>query len=390
MIRLEILNDDLDELDEKLIRYANDNLKEIIRVLIDFLEDDNEVMIWDVIPKNTNSISGQEWIEMVYDLYNMVSSSVLRDYIKPKYQYLLYQILGWWQECFEDDMNLLMVDLDEELAQKISLKYPSENINDENYILKALTNYDEYFYIFFQDHDFLPDMLEKMVIIYLRVKSEMFAKLFPDVELDEFRDLMPRDLKELYDECKTMSNNDNIQDIENVLCEDIMFCCEKVQSDFTLKDAGENSINDRIRDLLEAMGYDIKDQTRHGLSARGKDAGNIDILIKMGKFPIAILEALKVTCFREKYILEHINRIYKYDTLGLKHNFLIIYVKDMSINEFFERYVKCLQKWEYPYKVININEDNQKQYPEIRTIKMILDREGIQTKLYHFIIRLVK
>ena len=310
LIRLEILNDDLDELDEKLIRYANDNLKEIIRVLIDFLEDDNEVMIWDVIPKNTNSISGQEWIEMVYDLYNMVSSSVLRDYIKPKYQYLLYQILGWWQECFEDDMNLLMVDLDEELAQKISLKYPSENINDENYILKALTNYDEYFYIFFQDHDFLPDMLEKMVIIYLRVKSEMFAKLFPDVELDEFRDLMPRDLKELYDECKTMSNNDKIQDIENVLCEDIMFCCEKVQSDFTLKDAGENSINDRIRDLLEAMGYDIKDQTRHGLSARGKDAGNIDILIKMGKFPIAILEALKVTCFRETYILEHINMIH--------------------------------------------------------------------------------
>lgn len=69
---------------------------------------------------------------------------------------------------------------------------------------------------------------------------------------------------------------------------------------------------------------------------------------------------------------------------------MIIYVKDMSINEFFERYVKCLQKWEYPYKVINIYEDNQKQYPEIRTIKMILDREGIQTKLYHFIIRLVK
>lgn len=383
LIRLDILGEKLDKLDLEITQYVNDNVKEIIRVVIDYLEDNNDFTIWDVIPKNTNSISGEDWLRMIYELYNIVSSLVLRDYIKPKYQYLLYLILSWWQDCFEDDMELLPVNLEEEFVQKIRVKYSSE----ESYVLKAISTFEEYYYILFADHDFLPSALGKMVIIYLRSK-QMFHEFFPDVELDEYRDLMPMDLKEQYDESKKVLFDDNVLDTEKTLYEDIIFCCEKIQADFTLKKALENTINDKVRDLLEAQGYDVKDQTRHGSSPTGKDAGNLDILIKIGKRSISLVEALRLDSVKEEYISDHINKIYKYDTLGLRFNFLISYVKTKDFKGFCNRYIKLIQEQEYPYNLIQCLICDSKQHPEIRTIETVLDREGIATKLYHVVVHM--
>lgn len=385
MIRLDILGEKLDELDLEITKYVNDNVKEIICVLIDYLEDNNDFTVWDIIPKNTFRISGEEWFRMIYELNIIVSSPELRDYIKPKYQYLLYLILSWWQDCFEDDMELLSVKLEENFAQKIREKYSSEE--GESYVVKAISTYEEYYYILFADHDFLPSSLEKMVIIYLR-SNQMFHEFFPDVELDEYRDLMPMDLKEQYDESKKILFDYNVLDIEKILYEDIIFCCEKIQADFTLKKALENTINDKIRDLLEAKGYDVKDQTRHGSSSTGKDAGNLDILIKIGKKSISLVEALRLDSVKEEYLSEHIKKIYKYDTLGLRFNFLISYVKTKNFKGFCDRYIKLIQGTEYPYNLIQCLICNSKQHPEIRTIETVLDREGMATKLYHVVVHM--
>lgn len=385
MIKLDILGDNLDEVDLKITKYVNDNVKEIIRVLIDYLEDNNGFTVWDIIPRNRYSISGEGWLKLIYDLYNMVSSSVPRDYVKPKYQYLLYVILSWWQDCFEEDMELLPVNLESELEHEIFVKYPSEE--GDSYVLRAITTYEEYYYILFDDYDFLPASLEKMVTVYLRSR-QMFNAFFPEIELAEYRDLMPEDLKEQYDESKNIICDDKIADIEKTLYEDIIYCCEKIQADFTLKTALENTINDRIRNLLDAKGYDVKDQTRHGSSATGKDAGNLDILIKMGNFPIALVEALRLDSVKKEYISEHIDKIYKYDTLGFKFNFLISYVKTKNFKDFCNRYIKLIQGLEYPYVLIQCMVCDSKQHPEIRTIEMVLDREGIETKLYHVVIHM--
>ena len=385
MIRLDILGEKLDELDLEITRYVNDNIKEIIQVVIDYLEDNNDFTIWDIVPKNNNSVSGEDWHGMVYDLHNIVSSSVLRDYLKPKYQYLLYLILSWWQECFENDIDLLPINMEEGFAQKVRTKYSSEE-NDECYVLKAISTYDEYYNILFPDLDFLPNSLGNMIIIYLRSK-QMFHELFPDVELDEYRDLMPIDLKEQYDESKR-SFDDKVVNIASTLYEDIIFCCEKIQADFTLKNALENTINDKMRDLLDARGYDVKDQTRHGSSSTGKDAGNLDILIKLGKKSISLVEALRLDSVREGYISAHIGKIYKYDTLGMKFNFLVLYVKTKDFRTFCKRYIKWLQGLDFPYNLIQFLLCDSKQHSEIRTIETVLDREGITTKLYHVIVHM--
>lgn len=385
LLRLDILGNNLDSLDLKITQYANNNLKEIIRMLIDYLEDDNGSDMSDIMPTNTNCISIADWTKMVYELYNMVCSRVLRDYIKPKYQYLLFEILHWWQECFEEDFELLPVELEDNLSDEIREKYSSEN--GESYVLKAITSFDEYYYIFFPDHDFLQDELSKMVIIYLRSK-EVFSTFFPDVDLEEYHDLMPADLMELYDEEKEIPDCDKAENIEEKLYKDIIFCCEKVQADYTLRNALENTINDKIRDLLEGRGYDTKDQTRRGTSAEGKDAGAIDILIKQKRFPITLIEALRLKSVDKSYIQDHIDKIYKYDTLGMKFNFLISYVKTKDFNGFYKRYNIFVSNTKYPYKLDKILERPECQYSEIRTIEMLLDREGIETKLYHILIHL--
>lgn len=226
-----------------------------------------------------------------------------------------------------------------------------------------------------------------MVIIYLRSK-EVFSTFFPDVDLEEYHDLMPADLMELYDEEKEIPDCDKAEDIEEKLYKDIIFCCEKVQADYTLRNALENTINDKIRDLLEGRGYDTKDQTRRGTSAEGKDAGAIDILIKQKRFPITLIEALRLKSVDKSYIQDHIDKIYKYDTLGMKFNFLISYVKTKDFNGFYKRYNIFVSNTKYPYKLDKILERPECQYSEIRTIEMLLDREGIETKLYHILIHL--
>ena len=385
MIRLDILGEKLSDVDFKITKYVNDNTKEIIRQLIDYLEDDNDFTVWDFLPENNFSISDKEWLQMVYDLYSMISSSTLRDYVKPKYQYLLYSILDWYQKCFEGERELLSLELDKKLSQMINVEHPSED--GESYVLRAITDYEEYYYLFFDDHDFLPDSLEKMVMIYLR-SQQMFSIFYPDVDLDEYYDLMPNDLKELYDDTKTITTiNENVN-IDSFFYEDIIFCCETVQSDFSLKNAKENVINDNIRNLLRAREYEAYDQTRHGSSSAGEDAGNVDILVRLGRKSITLIEALKLDSVRKEYISEHIDRIYKYDTLGFQFNYLISYVETKDFKDFCLRYIKFVQELKYPYKLVDFIIDDSKQYPEMRTLETILDREGLTTKLYHIIIHM--
>lgn len=162
MIRLCILDEKLDDLDLKITRYVNNNVKEVINVAIDFLEDDNGFDIWNIIPINTTSIDEENWLRMVYDLFNMVRSPVVRDYIKPKYQYLLYMILDWWQECVSDETELLLVEIEEDLKQEIKKKYVDED--DECKLLRTITTYEEYLSILFEDQDFLPEQLEAWLL----------------------------------------------------------------------------------------------------------------------------------------------------------------------------------------------------------------------------------
>lgn len=385
MIKLSICDDYSNKTFYKISRYANDNVATIIRVLKDLLDDNNDFTAADFLPWNNLRIGNDKWLEMVDELYEIVTSDVFRDYLKPKYEYLLYIILKWWEDCADSENDLLPLRLDEELKKEI-LNYDWQELNGQYYV-DIIANYREYYDFLFQDYDFLPDNLSRMLVIYLR-SPEIFSMFFPDVELNDYYELMPKDLQEQYDVLKKNILETKNVDIEQMLYDDIIFCCERIQADCDIKNLLENKINDRLRDLLDAKKYYVRDQTRQGKSSAGKEAGEIDILVKIGKKTISVIEALKLSSVNENYISEHIDKIYNYDTIGNAVNYIISYVSSKNFNSFYEKYKNYILNYKYPYELIGYDFENFHQFAELRTIEVTLNREGKSTKLYHLLIHL--
>lgn len=379
-------NADMTDLDRNITKYVNSNVACIIRVLLDLLEDNNGFTLEDFLPYNSLRIDNKIWLEMIYDLYDIVNSGVIRDWIKPKYEYLLYVILQWWYDCNDSWDDLLPNKLDRNLITKIQVKYALEDGN--SYVLNAITHFDEYYYILFADHDFLPENLERLITIYLR-NPKLFKTLFADVDLNEYRDLMPKDLQEQFDEVnyKTVEpTKNNFSELR--LLEDLLFCCEKLQANHSCKEFLEDDKNDYIRDLLTAMGYDLRDQTRQGSSPGGKQSGEVDLLIKMGKLSFSIVEALNLSSVNETYISEHIDKIYKYDTLGNFCNFIISYVKIKNFSQFWKKYILYTRSYNYPFELIQFIVPENKQYSELKLAVSELKRNDTITKLYHIVIHI--
>lgn len=385
MIQLDIFSEHLDEVQMEATKYANSNLQTILRVLIDLLEDNNDFEPSDFLHRNNLHISDETWKNRVYELYDIVKSPVIRTYLKPKYEFLLYCVIEWWEDCSEDE-EILPNKIDPLLEKKLLKRYEDEEDNVAEFVIKSITTYEDYYYIFFQDHDFLPENVEKMVMIYLR-SSNLFEHFFPDIDLNDYKELMPVDLLELFDE-ESQEYIGEQANVEDVLYDDIIFCCDRVQADHTLKDAKENDINDKIRDLLNAKIYTAKDQTRQGTSSGGKDAGNLDILIEINKQPIALVEALKIDSVEEKYISDHIDKIFGYDTKGYRTNYLIAYVKSSNFAAFAERYKEFVKNHNYKLNMISCEVDQKKQFPELRVIEVVLNRNGINTKLIHVLVHM--
>lgn len=63
--------------------------------------------------------------------------------------------------------------------------------------------------------------------------------------------------------------------------------------------AKENNRNDYIRDMLERSNYEVLDQTRRGLALAGKEAGEVDLLIKIEGMPGTIIEALNLDSLKK-------------------------------------------------------------------------------------------
>ena len=191
----------LTDLGMQITKYVNRNLKDIIRVLIDVLETDPEFELDGFLPRDYLERKPQECKNAVYELYELICSANIRDYMKPKYEYLLYAILGWWEDCADSEEDLIINLVDDKL------RYALDNEKGRT-ILKRITDYEEYYYFCFEDHDFLPSQLSNMVMMYLRNPKLVETFLQYD-NLDDYLDLMECDLRERYLEVRHMSGNRN-------------------------------------------------------------------------------------------------------------------------------------------------------------------------------------
>lgn len=192
------------------------------------------------------------------------------------------------------------------------------------------------------------------------------------------------------DDKKQLSSEIKKETREKVF-KDLLNACIKLQKNNTFINVSEDQRNDFIRDILETSGYQIKDQTRQGKSASGKSSGEIDILLHDHGNPISIIEALNLNGLLETYLDEHIDKVYKYDTLGNEFNFLLSYVKVKDFENFWKRYVEHIRKYKYPYDLSDVDNEiiEGYDYADIRYIRTIHNRNGKETILYHICLKIM-
>lgn len=393
MISTDLFDGAKNRLENKIVKYVNDNLKIIIGVYLDYLNADDGFDVGDklmeVLPRDYVIRKLDECRRLVDELYEIIGSSVIRDYIKPKYEYLLYHIMYWWKDICDNEDDYLPIKLNDELKKEIyaSGQYISEE--DESYlIIRRLEHFEDYFIFCFEDHDFMLDSLERMVTLYLRSPS-IVEGMFPDVDLDDYVDLMPVDLREqYYEKRQAIAQEDSLHQSFIKLYNDLINTCLKLQGNITYKNVSENERNTYIASLLDSAGYYVKDQTLWGKSSNGKAAGEIDIFVSLKRGePFSIIEALNLNSLDKGYIDSHLKKIFGYDTSGLRHNFILIYYTAKNFSQFWEKYVRHIQNFTYPYDFIRLVE-NDNRFSEIRSVESVHVRNNKKVSLYHIAVNI--
>lgn len=189
----------------------------------------------------------------------------------------------------------------------------------------------------------------------------------------------------------------NVGEQRNKLLKDIFSACFAMQGNNLYWDASEDERNTFVRDMLRGKGYYIADQTRNGISATGKSAGELDIEIReSADKPWAIFEALNLKSFSpsaQKYWNQHFSKLTdNYNPAGLQILFLVSYMecsKD-KFKELWLKYAEHISRYSNEnyalQKVLNHKEENF----YLRSAECVYDRGGLPVTVYHICVRLGK
>ncbi|PFV34819.1 hypothetical protein COL01_10755 [Bacillus thuringiensis] len=173
------------------------------------------------------------------------------------------------------------------------------------------------------------------------------------------------------------------------LLDTIISACINLQGNRIYRDKTENERNTFLVSCLDMAGFFNKDQTLWGKSREGKTSGEIDIFIKQKNGqPFSIIEALNLDSLKKDYLELHLEKIFGYDTIGLKYNFIVVYSTSKRFSEFWNRYVAHIKKYKYPHSLKEYQEVSGYDYTNIRIGETTHIRNDKEVHLYHIVIDL--
>lgn len=233
---------------------VNGNLRDIVRVLKDLLEEDSDFGMDGFFPRDFLIREPKECRNAVDELYEIICSTNIRDFIKPKYEYLLNSILSWWDDCADTEEDLLINPVDEKLKNDL------ESSDREN-TLRTIQNFEEYYYICFPDHNFLPEQLNSMVVLYLR-NPKLVEMFFQYKDLDDFINLMECDLRERYLEARKKKYRSQ-EKVEEGIIEEMVSVLKRFQKRIVnFENRDEVEITADIQDAISGILYNKYDWSR--------------------------------------------------------------------------------------------------------------------------------
>ncbi|MEK5238148.1 RNA-binding domain-containing protein [Paenibacillus sp. FSL L8-0470] len=179
-------------------------------------------------------------------------------------------------------------------------------------------------------------------------------------------------------------------DSQEGFIKNLIVACLTLQARNYYSNASEDERNDYIGDMLAAIGYSIKDQTRRGSSSSGKGSGELDIFVSKDRLPFTVIEAMNLSSLSTNYINEHLDKIFSYDTSGNKFNVCLSYVKIADFNSFWERYSAHVTNHSYPAPLLSSDTsiDDEYGYSELRIMKTNHNRSSRTVSLYHICVKI--
>lgn len=153
--------------------------------------------------------------------------------------------------------------------------------------------------------------------------------------------------------------------------------------------SSEDSMNDFLRDALSFMGYtEVKDQTRHGLSGKGENAGEVDLLVSKSGKEVALIEGFKLNSVHSSYIDNHIDKaICNYNALGTA-TFAVAYVSVSDFEAFWDRYIAYLKDYDFDIEVKKALSVEANPNAATRIASTILSRDGYDFPVYFLALKL--
>jgi hypothetical protein len=385
LIQIDIVDyDNLSSLGMRITKYVNSNLRDIVRVLIDTLEIDSEFGLDGFFPRDYLMRKPRECRNAVNELYEIICSKNIRNFIKPKYEYLLYTILCWWEECADDEEDLIINPVDDELKRDLT-----DNDEDGQNVLRWIQDFEEYYDMCFQDHDFLPEQLNNMVTLYLG-NPKMLEILFHYDNLDDYVDLMDCDLRERYLEKRDEKNESSFTSLSEKIVEELMSIIRRFQKrivHFEKRDEVEITadIQDAIAGSLNSK-YDLHISREFTMGRAMKKLGETDLYIYSEKngciTECAVLENKNIENFTDQYyqLMGYLNQNFEFGiTLSLN--------REMSLKEGFDEIAKKLNNIEGAFKPVKIEKIREKETSLIIS-EHIVPETGNRMKVFHLIFQL--
>ena len=354
MIQIDIVDyDNLSSLGMRITKYVNSNLRDIVRVLIDILETDPEFDLDGFFPRDYLMRKPQECRNAVNELYEIICSKNIRDFIKPKYEYLLYAILCWWEDCTDDEDDLIINPIDDELKRDL-------NNDDGKNSLKLIQDFEEYYYICFQDNP------------------------------DDYIDLMECDLRDRYLETQSEKNRGLCNSLSENIVMELISVIKRFQKrivHFENRDEVEITadIQDAIAGSLNSK-YDLHISREFTMGRAIKKLGETDLYIYAEKdghvTDYAVLENKYIENFTNQY-----NQLMGYLNPNFKFGITLSMNREMSLKKGFDEIENKLKSIKGDFQPIRIQRIGERDTLMI-TSEHIVPETGNRMKVFHMIFQL--
>lgn len=382
LIQIDIVDyENLSDLGLRITKYVNSNLRDIVRSLLDILELDQEFDLDGFFPRDYLMRKPQECRNSVYELYEIICSTNIRDFIKPKYEYLLYSILDWWEKCADNEDDLIINPVDDSLIKDLDNDDGQEN-------LKWIQDFQKYYNICFQNHDFLPKQLNDMVLLYLN--NPKLLEMAFQINLDDYLDLMECDLRDRYLEKRYEKNSDFCSSLSEKIVMELISVIKRFQKrivHFEKRDEVEITadIQDAVTGPLNSK-YNVLIAREFTIGRANKKLGETDLYIYAEKdgyvTDYAVLENKYIENFTKQYeqLMGYLNQDFKFGiTLSLN--------RKMSLKEGFDKIENDLKRMKGTYQPTKIKRIGGENTLMIISEHIVPETENTM-KVYHLIFQL--